>query len=63
MKYLLDTNVLSDARKQAHPGLNIWLSAQPRADLVISVVSMLELERGILLLERRDPTSGTRLRR
>lgn len=62
MKYLLDTNVLSDARRQAHPGLNAWLSAQPRADLAISVVSLLEIERGVLLLERRDPAAGVHLR-
>lgn len=62
MRYLLDTNVLSDARKQAHPGLNAWLSAQPRADLAISVIALLEIERGILLLERRDPAAGAHLR-
>lgn len=62
MKYLLDTNVLSDARRQAHLGLNAWLSAQPRADLAISVVALLELERGVLRLERRDHAAGAHLR-
>ena len=62
MKYLLDTNVLSDARRQIHPGLNAWLSTQPRADLAISVVALLELERGVLRLERRDPAAGAHLR-
>ena len=62
MKYLLDTNVLSDARRQAHPALNSWLAAQPRADLAISVIALLELERGVLRLERRDRTAGAHLR-
>lgn len=62
MRYLLDTNVLSDARRQAHPGLNAWMSAQPRADLAISVVALLELERGVLRLERRDQAAGAHLR-
>lgn len=62
MKYLLDTNVLSDARRQAHPPLNAWLAAQPRADLVISVIALLELERGVLRVERRDQTAGAHLR-
>ncbi|HJE89897.1 MAG TPA: type II toxin-antitoxin system VapC family toxin [Dietzia timorensis] len=62
MKYLLDTNVVSDARKQNRPGLNAWISAQPRADLAISVVVLLEIERGILRVERRDPAAGEHLR-
>lgn len=63
MKYLLDTNILSDTRKQAHPPLGTWLAAQPRADLAISVVALLELERGVLRLERRDRTAGAHLRK
>ena len=62
MKYLLDTNVLSDARKQAHPPLNAWIAAQIQADLAISVVSVLEIERGILQVERRDSAAGQHLR-
>ncbi|MFT0846767.1 type II toxin-antitoxin system VapC family toxin [Actinomycetaceae bacterium L2_0104] len=63
MKYLLDTNVLSDARRQAHPALNAWLAARPRADLAISVIALLELERCVLRLERRDQVAGAHLRR
>lgn len=62
MKYLLDTNVLSDARKQSHPGLNSWLATQPRDNVAISVVSLLEIERGVLRVERRDPDAGKHLR-
>ena len=62
MRYLLDTNVLSDARRRVHPPLNAWLAAQLRADVAISVVSVLEIERGILQVERRDAVAGQRLR-
>lgn len=63
MKYLLDTNVLSDARRQAHPALNAWLAVKPRADLAISVIALLELGRGVLRLEHRDRMAGTHLRK
>lgn len=62
MKYLLDTNILSEARRQAHPPLNTWLAAQPRVNLMISIVTLLELERGVLRMERRDETAGKHLR-
>lgn len=62
MTYLLDTNALSDARRRAHPSFNDWLATQPRANLAISVVALLELERGVLRLERRDEAAGAHLR-
>lgn len=62
MKYLLDTNLLNEARRQAHPALNAWLAAQPRSDLAISVITLLELERGILRSGRMDRASGAYLR-
>ena len=62
MRYLLDTNVLSDARRQTFPELNAWLAGQVRADLMISIISLLEIERGILQVERRDASAGQHLR-
>ena len=62
MTYLLDTNVLRDARKQVHPGLNACLAKQPRTDLAISVITLLEIERGILRVQRRDPAASAHLR-
>lgn len=62
MRYLLDTNVLSDARRQTFPELNAWLASQVRADLMISIISLLEIERGILQVERRDASAGQHLR-
>jgi toxin FitB len=54
--YLLDTNVISELRraKKTHPNVRKWAEALPSASLYISVISVLELEIGILLLQRRD---------
>ncbi len=66
MKYLLDTNVLSELRKvgdgKADPNVMAWISAQDSRDLYISAITILELERGILSIQRRDIAQGSRLR-
>lgn len=66
MKYLLDTNVVSELRKR--PGLVdarvlAWAEARPARELFISVVTVMEIELGILRLELRDPVQGAVLRR
>lgn len=62
--YLLDTNVISELRKakKAHRSVRTWAQGLPAASLYISAISILELEIGILLVERRDPRQGTILR-
>jgi toxin FitB len=62
--YLLDTNVVSELRKakKAHPNVRKWALAIPAASLYISAISILELEIGILLVERRDQKQGAVLR-
>ena len=62
--FLLDTNVVSELRKarKAHPGVRMWAQAVPAAGLYVSVISILELEIGILLMERRDRKQGGILR-
>ena len=62
--YLLDTNVVSELRKakKAHPGVRMWARSFPAASLYLSVISILELEIGVLLIERRDPKQGSILR-
>jgi toxin FitB len=62
--YLLDTNVISELRKarKTHPNVRKWAESLPSASLYISVISVLELEIGILLIERRDQEQGTILR-
>jgi predicted nucleic acid-binding protein len=54
--YILDTNVISELRKarKTHPNVRKWAERVPSASLYISVISVLELEIGILLLDRRD---------
>ena len=62
--FILDTNVVSELRKgkKAHRSVKVWAQALPSASLYLSVVSILELEIGILLLERRDRQQGGILR-
>ncbi|RYD76352.1 MAG: type II toxin-antitoxin system VapC family toxin [Verrucomicrobiaceae bacterium] len=66
MRYLLDTNVVSELRKvgdgKADKNVMQWVGAQNSSDLLISAVTILELERGILSIQRRDASQGTRLR-
>jgi len=62
--YLLDTNVVSELRKakKANQSVRKWAQALPAGNLYISSISILELEIGILLIERRDQTQGAVLR-
>lgn len=61
--YLLDTNIVSELRKpKADRRVKSWAQSLPAASLYISSICVLELEIGILLLERRDPTQGRVLR-
>lgn len=65
MTYLIDTNVWSELRNRGRANDNVrtWAEAVSFADLYLSVVTVFELERGVLLMERRDPQQGSRLRR
>jgi hypothetical protein len=62
--YILDTNVVSELRKakKAHPNVTRWAQPLPSASFYISVVSVLELEIGILLIEWRHKEQGAILR-
>ncbi|MGO1545092.1 MAG: type II toxin-antitoxin system VapC family toxin [Gulosibacter sp.] len=62
MKYLLDTNILSDARQKRSTALMAWLHDQAVGDLGVSVITILELERGVRRKERRDSAGGRSLR-
>ena len=65
--HLLDTNVVSELRKvssgRAAPNVAAWARAVPSGQLFISVVTLHELEHGVLLAERSDPRAGAVLRR
>ena len=62
--YLLDTNIVSELRRarKAHPNVRTWAQTLPAANLYLSVISILELEIGVLLMERRDRKQGGILR-
>ncbi|MBS0349924.1 MAG: type II toxin-antitoxin system VapC family toxin [Proteobacteria bacterium] len=64
--YLLDTNVISELRKtksgRSDKNVIRWANSVASATLFISVVTILELETGILLAERRDRSQGAILR-
>src|SRR5215471_11943389 len=62
--YILDTNVISELRKgkKAQRSVWVWARAVPTASLYLSVVSVLELQIGTLLVERRDRKQGAILR-
>lgn len=66
MRFVVDTNVVSELRKvaagRADPAVAAWSDATPVAALYLSAITVLELERGVLALERRDAASGRVLR-
>ena len=66
MRYLLDTNVISEIRKirsgRANERVAGWAESVLPSELYISVITLQELKIGILGLERRDPTAGGDLR-
>ncbi|MEJ8476855.1 type II toxin-antitoxin system VapC family toxin [Roseibium algae] len=66
MMFLLDTNVISELRKvgdgRADRNLVSWISAQEADSLYVSAITTMELEIGVLRMERRDTEQGDRLR-
>ncbi|MBI5165613.1 MAG: type II toxin-antitoxin system VapC family toxin [Magnetospirillum sp.] len=64
--YVLDTNVVSELRKakagKADRNVTAWAATVPPGSLYLSAITILELETGILLVERRDATQGAVLR-
>ena len=64
--YLLDTNVISELRKvgdgRADARVVAWISDWDAANVYVSALTLMELEIGILHMERRDAEQGLRLR-
>ena len=64
--FLLDTNVISELRKvgdgTADAGVVAWISNRAAVSFYISVLTVMELELGILRIERRDALQGKMLR-
>jgi predicted nucleic acid-binding protein len=63
---LIDTNLVSELRKvrsgEADPGVAAWADGVDASSLFLSSITLHELELGVLLAERRDPTQGALLR-
>ena len=62
--FLLDTNALSELRRRdrTDPKVAEWADDIHPSDLFLSVITILEIEAGTLLLERRDKAQGAVLR-
>jgi predicted nucleic acid-binding protein len=59
MRFLLDTNVLSELRRpNGSPAVRRWLATIPSDYLYLSVLIVGEIRRGIELLRRRDPVQA-----
>ena len=54
--YLLDSNVVSELRsaKRCDPRVRAWEQGTPLASCWISVITLLEIRRGIVEVERKD---------
>jgi toxin FitB len=66
MMFVLDTNVVSELRKvrlgKADKQVAAWAESVDAAELFVSVITIMELELGVLSIERRDATQGALLR-
>ncbi|NJA07410.1 type II toxin-antitoxin system VapC family toxin [Methylococcaceae bacterium WWC4] len=64
--YVLDTNVVSELRKvrigKADANVAAWADSVDAADLFLSVITVMELELGVLSIERKDAGQGAVLR-
>lgn len=64
--FLLDTNVVSELRKvaegKADANVAAWQTGVDELACFLSVITVQELETGVLRIERRDPVQGRRLR-
>lgn len=56
MSFLLDTNVVSDLRRQtrSNAGLRAWFADQAPDTLYLSVITLGEIRQGVEQLRRRD---------
>jgi len=66
VRFILDTNVVSELRKvppgKAYERVLHWANSVDINELYVSVITVHELEIGVLRLERRDPRQGAVLR-
>ena len=63
--FVLDTNVISELRQgkpRQSPEVRAWAASLPASQLFLSAICILELEKGVLALERKTPPEGSALR-
>ena len=65
MKFLLDTNIISEIRKRNRADANVarWITQTPVAEIGTSVIVLAEIRRGIELKRRIDPEQAASLDR
>jgi predicted nucleic acid-binding protein len=63
VKYLIDTNVISELRRRERCDLNVarWFSKCPEDEICLSVLTIGEIRRGIENSRRRDPHAAASL--
>jgi toxin FitB len=63
VKFLLDTNIISEIRKRdrAHPNVVRWVARTPVEEIGTSVLVLGEIRRGIELKRRSDPEQAKSL--
>ena len=65
--FLLDTNVISEQRRMGtgkeDARVAAWTATVATHVMFVSVIVLLELEKWVLLWERRDPSQGIRMRK
>jgi len=66
MMLILDTNVVSELRKvrlgKADTNVATWSEGVDAASLFVSAITIMELELGVMSIERKDATQGALLR-
>ncbi len=66
MMFVLDTNVVSELRKvrvgKADPNVAAWTESVDATELFVSAITIMELELGVLSIERKDAAQGAMLR-
>lgn len=65
MRFLLDTNIISEIRKRDRADANVarWVARTPVKEMGTSVVVLAEIRRGIELKRRSDPKQAEALDR
>jgi predicted nucleic acid-binding protein len=63
LKFLVDTNVISELRKaeRCNPGVAAWYATVKERDLCTSVLVLGEIRKGLERLRSRDPIQARRL--